>query len=178
MQQNHPYDFENPILEGLSNREMAAIFFNIASVLRERGNENPWRTEAYERGARALMGYHTEARDILTERATVPFRKRQHIGKRLQAKIREMATSGELAQYQQLLNDMPEHRRELMRLPGIGPRTADFVHVTLGISTAVELVRAARQGRLEKVRGFGPRRIATLAGVNLPGADVPNLFSV
>ncbi len=36
-----------------SNRDMAAVLFNIATVLRQNGNTNPFRTAAYERGARA-----------------------------------------------------------------------------------------------------------------------------
>jgi DNA polymerase (family 10) len=157
---------------------MAAILFNIATVLREEGNVNPFRTAAYERGARALMGYGTEAREVLTERDTVPFRRRQHIGKKLQAKIREMAKTGALDQYRDLLSAMPEHRRELMALPGIGPRTADNLHRMLGVSTAAELVRAARDGRLRSVRGFGPKRTAAIAAIEVAGAEVWNLFNL
>ncbi|MDX1933738.1 MAG: helix-hairpin-helix domain-containing protein [Capsulimonadales bacterium] len=163
--------------DGLSNREMAAILFNIATVLREEGNVNPWRTAAYERGARALMGYPTEATAVLAEQKNVPFRRWQHIGKRLQRKIREMATVGELAQYRELLGTLPTHRQELMTLPGIGPRTADHLHRVLGVSTAAELVAAARDGRLRSVRGFGPRRVALLAAVGPPDAASRHLFS-
>jgi DNA polymerase (family 10) len=157
---------------------MAAILFNIATVLREEGNVNPFRTAAYERGARALMGYREEARNVLAERDVVPFRRRQHIGKKLQAKICEMVKTGALDQYRELLAAMPEHRRELMSLPGIGPRTADYLNRTLGITTAAELVRAARDGRLRSVRGFGPKRTALIAALAAPGAEVWNLFNL
>jgi DNA polymerase/3'-5' exonuclease PolX len=126
------------------------------------------------------MGYATEARDVLAERKTVPFRRRQHIGKKLQAKIREMATTGILEQYRDLLAQMPEHRRELMTLPGVGPGTADRLYRTLGIATAAELVRAARDGRLRTVRGFGPKRTAILAALDIPGVgdgEAWNLFN-
>jgi DNA polymerase (family 10) len=169
---------ESTTNKGLSNREMAALLFNIATVLREEGNLNPYRTAAYERGARALMGYTTEARDILTERKTVPFRRRLHIGKKLQAKIREMAKTGALDQYQDMLAQMPVYRRELMTLPGIGPRTADHLYRALGVATAAEAVRAARDGRLRSVSGFGPKRTAAIASVEIPGAEVWNLFNL
>jgi len=57
-------------------------------------------TAAYERGAWAMMGYRNDAREILAESAKkkLPFREAWHIGKKLQAKIREMASAGVLAQ--------------------------------------------------------------------------------
>jgi DNA polymerase (family 10) len=161
----------------LTNREMAAILFNIATCLREAGNVNPWRTAAYERGARALMGLADEASEILEHDERVPFRRRQHIGKKLQAKIREMAATGALDQYANMLADLPPHRAELMKVPGIGPKTADAVYRSLGVATQTELVRAARDGRLRAVPGFGPKRTAEIA--NLPvAAPTWDLFTL
>jgi DNA polymerase/3'-5' exonuclease PolX len=75
-------------LSGLTNREIAAVLFNITTILREQGNENPFRTAAYECGARAMMGYRNDAREILAESAKkkLPFREAWYIGKKLQAK--------------------------------------------------------------------------------------------
>lgn len=155
----------------MSNREMAAILFNIATVLRQEGNVNPFRTAAYERGARALMGLAREAREILEAQERVPFRRRQHIGKKLNAKIAEMAHSGALAQYRDLLESLPPHQAGLMTVPGIGPKSADRIHAALGVATAADLVRAARDGRLRQVRGFGPKRTSAIARLSVPGAD-------
>jgi DNA polymerase (family 10) len=152
-------------LSGLTNREIAAVLFNIATLLREQGNENPFRTAAYERGARAMMGYRNDAREILAvgEKKKLPFREAWHIGKKLQAKIREMAASSALAQFGEMLETQSRHRREMVGLPGIGPKTADRIHAALGIETAEELFRAAHNGRLRQVRGFGKKRIAQIA---------------
>lgn len=169
-------------LPAMSNREMAAVLFNIATVLRREGNANPFRTAAYERGARALMGLSREAREILADAERVPFRRRQHIGRKLQAKIAEMAARGALAQYADLLATLPPHQAGLMTVPGIGPASADRVYAALGVTTAAELVRAARDGRLRRVRGFGPKRTAAIARLDVPGvADGPasgNRFGV
>jgi DNA polymerase IV (family X) len=144
----------------LTNREMAAVMFNIATILRAGGNENPFRTAAYERAGRALMGLGTEARHILEYDPQVPFRRRQHIGKKLQAKIREMAATGRLEQYAELVRqELPPYAADLMRVPGVGPVTARRIYETLGVTTAEGLVRAARDGSLRAVPGFGPRRI-------------------
>ena len=153
----------------MTNREMASLLFNIATLLRRQGNVNPYRTAAYERGARSLMALREEAKDILQTQEKVPFHRSRRIGKRLQSKIREMAQTGNLEQYVVMVTeDLPEGIAGLMGVPGIGPHLAEQVHRTLGIGTARELVRAARDGRLRSVHGFGPKRTAQIADVRLP----------
>lgn len=158
----------------MDNKEMAAVLFNIATVLRGQGNENPFRTAAYERGARALMGLGREASQILQTEEKVPFRRPQRIGKKLQAKIREMATTANLEQYTQLVNALPLPIGGLMGVPGIGPKTADRIHQALGIGSAADLVHAARDGRLRSVRGFGPKRTKAIAVLPLPQRALAN----
>jgi DNA polymerase (family 10) len=151
----------------MSNREMAAVLFNIASVLKQSGNVNPYRTAAYERGARALMGLRREASEVLASRERIAFRRRQHIGDKLHSKINEMVAKGELDQYQDMLAHLPLHQRELMTVPGIGPKLADLLFTQLGVSTAAELVRSARDGRLKEVAGFGVKRISRIASMSI-----------
>ena len=159
---------KNPQNTPLSNKEMAALLFNIATVLRDQGNQNPWRTRAYERAARALMGLRIEAAQTLSEgdeNARVPFGKWQHIGKRLHAKIGEMVQKGSLAQFYEMLGELPAHQAALMTIPGIGPRTADRIYQTLGIASAPELFRAARNNDLLRVPGMGQKRVRAIAAL-------------
>ena len=157
--------------EKMTNKEMASLLFNIATLLKGQGNSNPFRTAAYERGARALMGLNGEAADILQTEDRISFRRRQHIGKKLQAKIREMAQTGHLEQYVEMVAELPEPIAALMSVPGIGPNTAERIYQALGITTAADLVWAARDNRLRQVWGFGPKRTAAIAALDLPDAD-------
>ncbi len=88
-----------------TNKDMASVFFNIATLPRAEGNANPFRTAAYERGARALLSLDRQAVAVLEAADRVPFRRRQRIGKRLQAKIQEMARTGALEQYGALVEE-------------------------------------------------------------------------
>ena len=154
----------------LSNREMAAVLFNIATLLKSDPEANPYRIAAYERAGRAMMALRKEAGNILARKQQITFPWRRHIGKKLQAKIREMATSGDLAQFEEMLAAAPTYIAELMAgVPGMGPTYATRAHNVLGISTRDELVRAARDGRLLKVPGFGPKRVADIAALSVPG---------
>jgi DNA polymerase (family 10) len=44
---------------------------------------------------------------------------------------------------------------EWLKIPGLGPKKARAIHVTLGISTLEELEQAAKGGRLRDLPGFG-----------------------
>jgi DNA polymerase (family 10) len=112
----------------MTNRDLAATLFNIATLLRDR-SDNPYRVRAYVNGARALM-----RRD-----------------------------SDDLASALKLCEGLPPHMGALMRVPGVGPRLAQRLHDTLGISTPAQLMEAARLGRLQAVWGVGPKREAQFA---------------
>lgn len=50
-------------------------------------------------------------------------------------------------------------RRALAELPGIGPKLARELRDVLGVQDVDGLAEVARDGRLEQVCGFGPRRL-------------------
>jgi DNA polymerase (family 10) len=50
----------------------------------------------------------------------------------------------------------------LLRIPGIGPKTAVRLVSELGVSSPDELAQAARDGRIQALYGFGPKREARL----------------
>jgi len=154
----------------LSNREIAAVFFNIATLLKADPTANPYRIAAYQRAGQALMGLRREAREILDRKPQITFRRDQHIGKRLHAKIGEMVSSGKLDQFTELLETAPAPVRDLVsNVPGMGPILAARVHIGLGIEDRDALVRSARSGRLRTVKGFGAGRVARIAALPLSG---------
>lgn len=165
--------------KAMANRDMAAVLFNMASLLKADPAANPYRIAAYERAARAMMGLRKEAREILDGKERISFRRRQHIGDRLHAKIGEMVASGNLAQFGEFLQAAPPYIAAMvLGVPGIGPAFAERAHEALGISSKEELVQAARDGRLRQVRGFGPARTARIAALTLPGDAVQLTLSL
>ncbi len=150
-----------------SNRELAAALFNVATLLRDRG-ENPYRVRAYQRGARSLMRRASDPLAPALKESKRPLpHPRYVLGERLQKRLREMVTTGDLALLDELCAGLPEHIGALMRVPGIGPRLAQRLHDTLGITTPEQFHAAARAGRLQDVWGIGPRREAQYAQLSL-----------
>lgn len=154
-----------------TNRELASVLFNIATLLRDRG-ENPYRVRAYLRGARSLMRRDS---DPLTQSLKGSVRPLPHpryvLGERLQRRLKELVTTGDLALLEELCEGLPEHIGALMRVPGVGPRLAQRVHDTLGISTPEQFYAAARDGRIQEVWGIGPGRQTQFAQLSLPLFD-------
>jgi DNA polymerase (family 10) len=147
----------------MTNRDMAATLFNIATLLRDR-SDNPYRVRAYFNGARALMRRDSDdmAAALKTAEKTLPHPKGV-LGEKIQRKLQELARTGDMALFNELCEGLPPHIGALMRVPGVGPRTAQRLHDTLGIETPAQLVEAARLGRLQTVWGIGPKREAQLA---------------
>lgn len=142
----------------MENREIAAVLFNISTLLSEQMG-NPYRIRAYRRAARNIL----RARHSLSERASageplgIPF-----LGKRLTAKITQLALEGRCDFYDELCGDLPDAEQALLKVPGIGPRLAGRVAKDLGAAEVEELVlQAARRG-LQKTWGIGPKRAAAI----------------
>jgi DNA polymerase (family 10) len=56
-------------------------------------------------------------------------------------------------------------QRELEGVPGIGPRLARELRDMLGVVDLEGLARAAREGRLSRIYGFGPKRVKMIEAV-------------
>jgi len=152
--------------ERLTNKEMAQTLFKIATLLKDR-QDNPYRIQAYENGARALMGRREDAVAVLRDDAQCLRRRKGVLGERLRRKLSELARTGRMEYFAELCADLPPHIGALMAAPGVGPRLAQRLHDTLGVETAEQLAVAVRSGRAEGVYGVGPKRAAQWGQLSL-----------
>lgn len=142
----------------MDNREIAAVLFNISTLLSEQRG-NPYRIRAYRRAARNLL----RAQHSVAERARageplgIPF-----LGKRLTAKITQLAVEGRSDFYDDLCGDLPDAEQALMKVPGIGPKLAGRIAKDLRATEAEELIARAASRGLQKVWGIGPKRAAAI----------------
>ncbi len=139
--------------------EAARILFNCATML-EMDGANTWRVAAYRNAGRVLLqlGY-LAPRVVANDEALHAL----GFGKRLSAKLRELFTTGRLAFYDELVAQQPLPVARLLRVPGVGPKTALRLVNELGIQSPQALAAAAGRGEIHLVRGFGPRREALWA---------------
>ncbi|HET9682144.1 MAG TPA: helix-hairpin-helix domain-containing protein, partial [Candidatus Limnocylindrales bacterium] len=137
----------------LTNGQLATMFHEIGDLLEVKG-ELVFKTVAYHRAADAIGRSPVEVARSYREgrRPDIP-----GVGKAIADKIAEAATTGRMAYHEQLLAEFPPTLLDLLRLPGMGPKTVRAVYTELGVRNLEELKAAAAEGRLRTVRGLSPR---------------------
>ncbi|HET9022937.1 MAG TPA: helix-hairpin-helix domain-containing protein [Burkholderiaceae bacterium] len=137
-----------------TNARIAAVFEEIADLLEVQG-ENPFRIRAYRNAARMV----NQQGPPFAERAArgEALGKLFGVGADLDAKIHEIARTGNCELLQQLRRAAPRGTTSLLRIPGLGPKRVRALAERLDIHTPVQLRQAAQSGRMEALRGFGPK---------------------
>jgi len=140
-----------------TNRELADIFTRMAGCYRYLGNKERFRAIAYERAARTLAGLPQDISAYATDTASLD--RLPNIGEGIAERILEYLRTGHIATWDELQNQVPIPLLDIMEIQGMGPATTKTLHETLGIRDRQDLEDAIRDGRVSKLRGFGPKRI-------------------
>ena len=136
------------------NADIARVFEEIADLL-ELEEGNPFRVRAYRNAARVVGDLRFDVAERIGSGKELP--KLPGIGADLSAKIREIAETGTCALREKLGKRLPAGISELLRLPGLGPKRVRALYCELDVHTPAQLQRAARDGRLRELAGFGAK---------------------
>ena len=137
-----------------TNQAIAAAFEQIADLLSVQ-DANPFRIRAYRNAARIIGGLQTDLAALVA--AGKPLPKLPGIGADLAAKIREIASTGHSGLLEQLRLEVPPSVADLLHVPGIGPKKARALFEELHVQNLPQLLRAAKDNRIQGLVGFGPR---------------------
>ncbi|MEC7881272.1 MAG: DNA polymerase/3'-5' exonuclease PolX [Verrucomicrobiota bacterium] len=133
--------------------EIADILKEIGVFLELKG-ENPFKTRAYQNGARTLENLSEPLDQLIEEKG---LGKIKGIGSALAEKITELATTGKLDYYDNLKDSIPEGLIAMLNIPGLGPKKVKVVHEKLGIDTVEALEQACKKNKLAELPGFGAK---------------------
>ncbi|MEJ2389952.1 MAG: DNA polymerase/3'-5' exonuclease PolX [Gammaproteobacteria bacterium] len=134
------------------NADIANIFNEIADLL-EIENANPFRIRAYRNAARTLQGMGQEVSAYLQQQKALT--ELPGIGQDLAAKIQEILDSGRCQALEKLRKATPAGLTDLLHIPGLGPKKVHALYHELDIHTPEQLLRAAKDGRVSQLPGFG-----------------------
>lgn len=153
-----------------TNEEIARVLERIADLLEEQG-ENEYRVRAYRTGAASVRAEEGSVEELARQNPA-GLQALPNIGQGLSGVIEEMVETGRSSLLQRLQGEVSP-RAIFSQVPGIGPELAERIASQLKIDSLEELEQAAHDGRLDRVEGFGPKRLQTvrlsLAGI-LSGA--------
>ena len=143
----------------IHNADIAGIFNEIADLL-DIEQANPFRIRAYRNAARMVSELGREVRTLLANGAdltTLP-----GIGDDLAGKMREIVETGSCRMLDALQTELPPAIAELLHVPGLGPKRVRTLWHDLDIQTPEQAARAARDGRIRALPGFGEKTEANI----------------
>jgi DNA polymerase (family 10) len=142
----------------ISNADMARIFNEIGDMLEILG-EVVYKAVAYRRVADVVERYPDDVA-ALYQRGEPP--KIAGAGPALTQKLAELAETGRLEYHERLRAQVPDGLLEILRIPGVGPKSVRLLQVELGIDSVASLRAAAEEGRLRHVKGMSERTEANI----------------
>jgi hypothetical protein len=143
------------------NQDLCARLERIADLL-EVQHATPFRVGAYRRAAGTVADLPGPIADQFEAGGVNALERLPAIGHSIASLIREYVQSGRISLLERLEGSIGSEE-VLASIPGLGPVLAQRAHEELGIETLEALECACADGRLAKLRGFGPRRVEAIA---------------
>ena len=122
-------------------------FADLLSIL----TDDSYKPRSYEKAARSVGGYHADVSELdMKGILQIP-----NVGKSIGEKVVEIQRTGTFADLEALRAQIPPGVRELMSIPGLGPKKAMVLYRELNVSSVPELVAAIEGERVAALKGFG-----------------------
>lgn len=141
-----------------SNAQVAQVFRDIATAMDVLG-EHPFKTQAYSRAAGTIANLPTSLYQYL-DAGTLD--ELPGVGPAISAKITELLTTGSMSYRERLRAQVPDGVLDMVRVPGVGPKTALRIYRELGVGSVDALEDAAHNGRLRTLKGIGAKAEARI----------------
>jgi DNA polymerase (family X) len=142
----------------VENGEIADRLEMLASML-ELADANPYTIRAYRRAAETVRSAPVPVVELVRSGRARDLR---GIGPGIEARLRELAQTGEIAELAALERELAPDLVGLGRYLGIGPKRFIELARALGVRSAEEFRAAAAAGRLQGAPGVGPKTEARL----------------
>jgi len=147
-----------------NNRDLASVFDQIATAL-ELLEGNRFRINGYRRVSRALRDITADVAGLVTEDSQAAVKRLmafEGIGKGSAEKLVELVETGQLAEHQKLLGQVPNGLFEILEIPGIGPKAAKMMWQDLGIVSLQDLKARLDSPELARLPRMGVKTVENI----------------
>jgi DNA polymerase (family X) len=135
-----------------ANEVAEALLQEYAELMSISGGD-AFRIRTYEKAARSVGGYHADI-STLDDAGLLRI---PNVGKSTAEKIREGLERGTFKALDELRGKVPPGVRQMISIPGLGPKKAMVLYQDLKIASVQELADAIDAGLLKGLKGFGPK---------------------
>ena len=147
----------------MDKHAIALVLDEIGTLLDLHG-ENSFKARAFQAAARAVERSEVDVNDLA---AAGELEQIAGIGPATARVIRELIETGTAKFYLDLRARTPNGFYELLAVPKLGAKRIRILHEKLGVESVADLERAARDGKIAQVPGFGGRtQEILLEGIN------------
>jgi DNA polymerase (family 10) len=140
----------------MDNETIAERFKRLANLMEIRGDDQ-FRIRSYRNAAEMIETWPTPLKKIAAEDGVKGLQQLPGVGKAISGKIVELLDKGTFDAWEKLIAETPETTLDLLRIGGIGLRTATTLHQQFKISSLDDLKQFIEGGGLELVDGIGEK---------------------
>ncbi len=141
----------------VENVAIARVLAEIGDLLEIRG-DNPFKIRAYRNAAQVVR----DSGERVAGLAAADLRALPGIGKDIATRITELVETGGSTFHRELAAEFPAGLLDVLRLQGVGPKTAALLYRELSIGSVDDLTKALAAGSVRGVKGMGPGKEAAL----------------
>lgn len=140
----------------MDNETIAQKFYRLANLMEIRGDDT-FRIRSYRNAAETIETWPTALSKIAAEEGARGLQTLPGVGKAISGKIIELLEKGTFEAWEKLTAETPVTVLDLMRVGGIGIKTAATLHQQFKIASIDDLKKFVAGGGLEMVDGVGEK---------------------
>lgn len=137
----------------MDNRDYARVLKEVAHLMQIKGS-NRFRIRAFENAARTVESLAESIEAIMDRNELTNL---SGIGDSIAQDLRQIRATGTCALHESLLEELDPGLLKMLQIQGLGPKKIKAIYDSLGISNTEDLKRAAENGDLAQLSGFGAK---------------------
>src|SRR3990167_518981 len=136
-----------------SNKQIAKILNDVAAAYTI-GNESRFKIIAYENAASSVEHATSEIKDLWEEGKLDTV---SGLGESIRKHLDELFRTGKVGHFDDVTKSILQIVFELLKVRGMGPKTAYKLAISLKLKSLKDLVQRAKSGKIRKIPGFGQK---------------------
>ncbi|MEQ9616468.1 MAG: DNA polymerase/3'-5' exonuclease PolX [Phycisphaerales bacterium] len=141
------------------NQDIASILDEMGDLLQLLGADS-FRASAHAKAARIIKDHPTDLSTLVEDKKALTAI--EGIGAKTADKIVEYAAEGAVYEHGELLTQVPRGLLDVLKIPGLGPKTVRLLWQDKGIESLDDLKAAIEKGELEGVPRMGKKTIENM----------------